>query len=147
MERSARQELEREIVLLKERLDGSQRALEATRAELDLRDARLSELDRELRTSTHTVHTHSTQYTRFLEQLAALLSDVEGSVYASEEDVRRKIETLIILARDFRGVSSLQLWHWFNLFLLTLLHSERPKLYTILTFFSAVGLIKPEMLG
>lgn len=103
VERSARQELEREIVLLKERLDGSQRALEATRAELDLRDTRLSELDRELRTSTHTVHTHSTQYTRFLEQLAALLSDVEGSVYASEEDVRRKIETLIILARDFRG--------------------------------------------
>ena len=45
---AARHELEREVELMKERLDANQRVLEATKAELDLRENRLSALDREV---------------------------------------------------------------------------------------------------
>lgn len=51
---AARHELEREVELMKERLDANQRVLEATKAELDLRENRLSALDREVMV----VHTH-----------------------------------------------------------------------------------------
>ena len=105
VERSARHELEREIEVLKERLDGSQRALEATQSELSLRDSRLSELEREIRTSVHSVHNQSTQHTLFREQLSRLLSDLDGSGYASEDDLRRKIENIVLINRDYRGVS------------------------------------------
>lgn len=44
----SRRDMEREIVLLKERLDANQRALDATKAELDLRENRLTTLDREV---------------------------------------------------------------------------------------------------
>ena len=104
VERSARHELEREIEILKERLQGSQRAMDAIRSELSMRDSRISELERDIRTNVHSVHTHSTQLTMFREQLANLLSDYDGS-YGSEDDIRRKIENIVLMNRDFRGVS------------------------------------------
>lgn len=44
----SKRDVEREVELLKERLEANQRAMDATRAELELRDNRLSTLDREV---------------------------------------------------------------------------------------------------
>ena len=65
----------------------------------------MAELDRELRTHTHSVHTHSTRFTTFLEQIAGLLSDRDDRIYASEDEVRRRIETIVYMNRDLRSVS------------------------------------------
>ena len=48
-----------------------------------------------------------------------------------------------MLNADGRKLLPLKM-HWYNL---TLLHSERPKLYTILAFLSAIGLISCILQG
>ena len=45
---SARMDMKREIALLKERLDANDRALDATKAELEHRERRMSTLDKEV---------------------------------------------------------------------------------------------------
>ena len=55
-----------------------------------------------------------------------------GRVWSSTEAYRKlqKIFTFVEMAENYEGVPNT----------LTLLHSERPKLYAILAFLSAIGL-------
>ncbi|CAG5130218.1 unnamed protein product [Candidula unifasciata] len=96
---AARRDLEREVELLKERLDANQRALEATRNELELKESRFHSLDRDFRETAHNVRTTGTQFDLFREQLANLLSSVNNSVTPSEESLK---ETIRRLASDKR---------------------------------------------
>lgn len=91
--------MEREVELLKERLEANHKALEATRSELELRENRFHSLDREYRETAHNVRTASTQFDLFREQLANLLSSVSSSVTPSEESLK---ETIRRLATDKR---------------------------------------------
>ncbi|XP_013067200.2 coiled-coil domain-containing protein 170-like [Biomphalaria glabrata] len=92
---AARRDLEREIDLLKERLDASHRALEATKNELQLKENRFSSLDRDLREKTHNVRSASTQFDLFREQLANLLSSADINVVPSEENVKESVRHLV----------------------------------------------------
>ncbi|XP_070180437.1 coiled-coil domain-containing protein 170-like isoform X2 [Littorina saxatilis] len=98
----SRRDMEREIVLLKERLDANQRALDATKAELDLRENRLTTLDREMRVNTHSVHTAASQFQLFREQLANLLSTAFESMDSSEESLKEAVKRLAVDSREFR---------------------------------------------
>ncbi|KAK3799203.1 hypothetical protein RRG08_054331 [Elysia crispata] len=90
----SRMELEREIGLLKERLQASNHALEATKAELDMREQRSSTIERELRaTSTH-VRTTSTQFDLFREQLANILSATFDNMTPTEQCLKDTVQRL-----------------------------------------------------
>lgn len=102
VERSARKELEREVVTLRERVEALQRTIDAQRNEIEIRDSRLAGLDRELRSHSSTVRSASTQFAMFREQLANILGDAE----CGEDYLRRKIESLAVSSRDWRLVSS-----------------------------------------
>lgn len=92
---AARRDLEREVSLLKERIEANQKALEATRGELELRENRFSSLDREFRETAHSVKTAGTQFELFREQLANLLSTTNVSVIPTEESVRETVRRLV----------------------------------------------------
>lgn len=99
---AARNDHQREIELLKERLEANQRSLDATRAELDLRNNRLSTLDREVRTTSHSVHTAATSFGLFREQLANLLGTVYESMDSSEERIKEGVRRLAVDSREYR---------------------------------------------
>ncbi|XP_013406676.1 coiled-coil domain-containing protein 170 [Lingula anatina] len=96
----SKRELEQEIKLLKERLDASQRAWNATRHELDEREKRLSHLDREARESSFSVRNYQTQYNAFRETLASILSDAFRTVPPSEDSIKDKIGQLLAANKD-----------------------------------------------
>ncbi|KAH9514836.1 hypothetical protein Btru_023757 [Bulinus truncatus] len=92
---AARRDLEREIDLLKERLEASHRALEATKNELQLKENRFSSLDRDLREKAHNVRSASTQFDLFREQLSNLLSSADLSVVPTEENIKETVRRLV----------------------------------------------------
>lgn len=100
-ERAARKDIEMEIGMLKERLDASQRTIDAQRTELDMREGRLSSLQNELRTNSTLIHKSSSQFTMFRDQLAKVLGDVDS--HCDEEYIRRRIEDLVYTNRDLRN--------------------------------------------
>ncbi|OWF37113.1 coiled-coil domain-containing protein 170-like [Mizuhopecten yessoensis] len=91
---STRNTYEREIELLKERLEASHKSVEATRRELDLRETRISSLDREYRSHHHDVHVISTQLGTFKEKLAAILSTPDYRLEMSEEAIIERIKII-----------------------------------------------------
>ncbi|XP_059161028.1 coiled-coil domain-containing protein 170-like [Physella acuta] len=91
---AARKDLEREIELLKERLDASHRALDATKNELQLKESRFHSLDRNYRETAHTVKTASTQFDLFREQIANLLSTSYNNIVPSEECIKETVRRL-----------------------------------------------------
>lgn len=97
---AARADLDREVGLLKERLEANQRALDATRAELEMRENRLSTLDREMRHSSHSVHSTATAFQLFREQLANLLSAVFENCSSSEENLKEAVRRLATDKRE-----------------------------------------------
>lgn len=105
VERSARKEVEIEIAMLKERIESSQRTIDAQRNELNMRDSRLGSLEIELRTNSKSVRSTSAQYSLFIDQLASLLGETEGSGHCNEDFIRRRIEGLVYSTRDLRIVS------------------------------------------
>ncbi|XP_045163398.2 coiled-coil domain-containing protein 170-like isoform X2 [Mercenaria mercenaria] len=100
-ERAARKDYEMEIGMLKERLEASQRTIDAQRNELDIRDSRLNSLELELRSNSSKVHNASSQFVYFRDQLAKLLGDVD--MHCDEEIIKRRIETLVYSSRDLRN--------------------------------------------
>lgn len=103
VERGARQELEQDKQLLRDRLDSAHRTIEAQKKEIEIRDARISSLDREMRSSTTNVRTASTQYQLFREKLVDVLRDFDDGVHSSEESIIRKVEGLMYSTRDWRA--------------------------------------------
>ncbi|XP_025105886.1 coiled-coil domain-containing protein 170-like [Pomacea canaliculata] len=85
----SKRDVEREVELLKERLEANQRAMDATRAELELRDNRLSTLDREVRINSHNVHSAATAFSLFREQLANILSSAYETIEPTEEAIKQ----------------------------------------------------------
>ncbi|XP_033736128.1 coiled-coil domain-containing protein 170-like [Pecten maximus] len=86
---------EREIELLKERLEASHKSVEATRRELELRETRINSLDREYRSNHHDVHVITTQLMTMKEKLAAILSTADFRLDMSEEAIVARINTLL----------------------------------------------------
>ncbi|XP_074661960.1 coiled-coil domain-containing protein 170-like [Tubulanus polymorphus] len=95
-----RRELLREVELLKERLESTQKAWNATRHELEDREQRLSKIDREKHETSFSVRSIEAQYNGFKESLAHLLSDAYHSVAPNEETIKDKIKHLQVTAKD-----------------------------------------------
>ena len=98
--------MEREIEVMKERLDTTQRSLEATQQELELRQGRLSHLDREMRETSHSVHSTATQYSLFREQVASLLSNAYTTVHPSEDSIKDTIRNMVQSNKELEHVSA-----------------------------------------
>ncbi|ESO87729.1 hypothetical protein LOTGIDRAFT_127327, partial [Lottia gigantea] len=91
---AARRDMEREVEVVKERLEANQRALDATRNELELREGRLNHLDREYRETTNNTRSTTSQFNLFKEQLANILSNSYTNVPPSEDLIRDSILNL-----------------------------------------------------
>lgn len=103
--------MEREVDVIKERLDAAQRAASAGRSELDMREERLNRKEREFRSTMHDIQTTRTQISLFREQLASILSDVDDSVLDwSEEAIRNRIASLKSRNLEMVSVSILSLY-------------------------------------
>ncbi|KAL3873318.1 hypothetical protein ACJMK2_036450 [Sinanodonta woodiana] len=99
---ASRRDFEIEVRLLKERLEATQRALEAARNEMELRDTRLSTLDREYRTTSHSIRSSQTQSSAFREDLASLLSEDDLMIHPTEESIKRRIHQIVSENRELR---------------------------------------------
>lgn len=90
-----RKSLEREIDVIKGRLDAAQRAVNANMSEIEMREERLNRKEREFRSNMHDVQQSRTQAGLFREQIASLLSDFDDSVMEwSEETIKSRIASL-----------------------------------------------------
>ena len=96
---------EREIELLKERFESTQRAWTATKQELENRDTHYSSVDREIRESQIAVRNAELQYKSFKESLAALLSDSYSACEPYEESIRERIKNFMLHGKDKGAVS------------------------------------------
>lgn len=102
---SDRRTMEREIDLLRERLEASQRSLDATRGELDLRESRLSSLDEEFRSHSLNVRSAHSQFCNFKEQLCSLLSTPDQVLEMSEDNIKLRITEIVHRNREMMCVS------------------------------------------
>lgn len=97
---SGRRDLQREVELLKERLEASQKAWAATKRELDEKSKVYASLDREVRDSSHSAKSAQTQLVAFRDQLASLLTDSYSRVAPSDDLIKEKIRQLQIANKD-----------------------------------------------
>ncbi|KAK3093737.1 hypothetical protein FSP39_019476 [Pinctada imbricata] len=81
--------IDRENVLLRERMEACQKALDAAREELQLKEHRLSSIDREYRATSEDIRKYHTEASLFREQIANLLSSE-----ISEEAIKRRVNLL-----------------------------------------------------
>lgn len=98
---ASKHDLMREIELLRDRLDAGQKTIDATKEELILVNNRFSNMDRNYRETSHTVHVSGTALKLFREQLANVLSAVFNDVTPSEECIK---DCIIRLSKDKREV-------------------------------------------
>ena len=98
-------DIENENIRLKERIENSNRALLATREELDRHESRTAHMDRVSRESTVTAKNYETQIKAFREQLASMLSDGYVRVEPYEEPIRERIRHLLLNHSDRTSVS------------------------------------------
>ena len=96
----------REIDLLKERLDASQRAWNATRTELEERAARFSRNDAQVREYETSCRTLEQTQRAFKEQLASMLTDSYVTVEPYEEQIRERVTQLVRASSDKTAVSA-----------------------------------------
>ena len=100
-------ELEREIDILKERVEASQRAWAATKRDLDNMTLR----EHEYHNQEVTWRTEETASKSFKESLANLLSDGYQNLEPYEEAIKDRIKNLLLSLRDKAAVNKL----WFNI--------------------------------
>lgn len=86
--------MEREMTMMRERLDANMRALEAARAELDLKQTRLSSLDREYRVNSEDIRKVHTEAHLFREQVASILSTYDERCDISSDFILNRIKTI-----------------------------------------------------
>ena len=98
-------ELRREIDMLKERLESSQRAWQATRRELEEKESRYYSVESKAKETELFVRNSEMQLRSFKEQLAGLLSDPSLVVEPYEEQIRERIRALMTDYKDRRAVS------------------------------------------
>lgn len=97
--------MEREMTMMRERLDANMRALEAARAELDLKQSRLSSLDREYRVNSEDIRKVHTEAHLFREQVASVLSTFDERCDISSDFILNRIKTILQDNRDLVVVS------------------------------------------
>ncbi|XP_076442383.1 coiled-coil domain-containing protein 170-like [Babylonia areolata] len=98
----ARTELEREVQLLKERLEGSEKLHDATKSELVLRESRLNALEQEIRQSSHSVHSTSAAFESHRRQLVEVLRTVFEEVDGSDQGLMEAVRKLTLDIREYR---------------------------------------------
>ncbi len=98
-------ELRRELELLKERLESSQRAWQSTRRELEERESRFLSIESKAKETELFVRNSELQLRSFKEQLAGLLSDQTYVVEPYEDQIRERVRTLMTDYRDRLAVS------------------------------------------
>lgn len=86
--------MEQEMTMMRERLDANMRALEAARAELDLKQTRLSSLDREYRVNSEDIRKVHTEAHLFREQVASILSTYDERCDISSDFILNRIKTI-----------------------------------------------------
>lgn len=91
---------EREINLLKERLDASQRSWEATRRELEQKEGRYEGIDIRLRDHELAVRNAEASFKSFKQSLSAILSDSLTAVEPYEECIRERVTKLVGALKD-----------------------------------------------
>lgn len=87
--------MEREMTMMRERLDANMRALDAARAELDLKQTRLSSLDREYRVNSEDIRKVHTEAHLFREQVASVLSTYDERCDISSDFILNRIKTIL----------------------------------------------------
>ena len=97
--------MRREIDMLKERLDSSQKAWQATRRELDERESRFLSAESKAKETELLVRNSDFQLRSFKEQLAGLLSDHSLQIEPFEEQIRERVRSLMTDYKDRLGVS------------------------------------------
>lgn len=97
------EDLQKEVEMLKERLEASQRAWSSMRKELE--DQRLQQHQDFDRTLIN--QSVEGQHRAFKECLASLLSDGFVAVEPYEEVIRERVQNLVLGIRDKNGVGSL----------------------------------------
>ena len=98
-------ELKREIDMLKERLESSHRAWQATRRELEEKESRFYSVESKVKENELFVRNSEMQLRSFREQLAGILSDPSFVVEPYEEQIRERIRTLTTDYKDRLAVS------------------------------------------
>lgn len=92
--RIERDDLQKQVQLLEMRLDSGRKQLDATRADLQEREARLARLDCERREAAHSSQNSETQMHALLESLASMLSSAYCRVSPTEEAVKEKVRLM-----------------------------------------------------
>lgn len=93
---AARHDQEREIGILRERLEANQRSLEATKSELGLREERISSLDKYYHETANKVRCTSTEFDLFREKIANILTSVFTDVAPTEERITEAVKKLSV---------------------------------------------------
>lgn len=104
------------MTMMRERLDANMRALDAARAELDLKQTRLSSLDREYRVNSEDIRKVHTEAHLFREQVASVLSTYDERCDISSDFILNRIKTILQDNRELVVVSIDQLF--LNMFFL-----------------------------
>ncbi|CAM9982576.1 unnamed protein product [Lampetra planeri] len=113
----ARRSLEREVEVLRERLEAGQRAWDAARRELAQWERRRTELDGGLRSSEHEARAAHAALHAFRSQLAAILSDGDdgggrdrrpaaGAGGGEEEDVKERVRQLVLAQQQGKALTA-----------------------------------------
>ncbi|XP_070577183.1 coiled-coil domain-containing protein 170-like isoform X4 [Ptychodera flava] len=102
-------ELEREVQILRDRIDANQKAWNTTRQELEHRDNRASTMVHELKTHQYNAQVAETTLRAFKESLASLLSDGGSLCDDSEEAIKERVRLLHMRTHERHGqVDSLE---------------------------------------
>ena len=102
---AARHDLEREVEVLRDRLEAGQRTIDATKEELALVTGRFASVERNYRESNLNTHTSEKQFTLFREQLANLLNVAFNDVVPTEECIKDCVGRITKDKRDIDRVS------------------------------------------
>ena len=91
--------------MLKERLESSQRAWQATRRELEEKESRFYSAESKAKETELFVRNSEMQLRSFKDQLAGLLSDQSVVIEPYEEQIRERVRALMTDYKDRLGVS------------------------------------------
>ena len=103
-----KESLEKEVDLLKQRLDSSQRAWNSTRQELKEKEHHYYAWDKERKETELSSKTSQLEMKALKESLAALLSTAYNTVEPFEETIKDRIRQLMTGSKDTESVSITQ---------------------------------------
>lgn len=93
-------ELEKEVEILRERLESSQRVIAATKHEYTSHETRTISFERQQREMEITLRNSETNFRNFKQQIADWISDTSCIVEPYEESIRERIRVLMTISRE-----------------------------------------------